>query len=159
MPRGGRRSGTVGKSFSNRSDMNDGRIVLPPKTVTGQTYGEAKTQLDAQRQTPMASAAVSNVPAPSGPPAPAGLPTMPAPQGPPPTGPLPGELPGLHLPTVNPTEHVMTGVPQGPGGGPEVMGQSPASAQTVGAFLAALAAQPGAPADIQALAAMTRSRS
>lgn len=117
MARGGRRSGSVGAHYKNRSDMNDGRIVLPPKTVTGQTYGEAKTQLDAQRQTPMASAAPSNVAAP----APAGMPPMAVPQGPVPV--MPGSVTPPHAPTERPGEHVMTGASSGPGAGPEVLGQ------------------------------------
>jgi hypothetical protein len=114
--RGGRRSGSVGKKYSNRSDMNDGRVVLPPSAVTGQTYGAAKQQLDAQRQTPMASAPAPSAPAPSAGPVPGAAP-MP---GPPPV--MPGEVTPINAPSLRPDEHPMTGASVGPGGGPEVLG-------------------------------------
>lgn len=37
-------------------------------------------------------------------------------------GPAPGQIPGLDTPTLRPDEPVTTGLPTGPGGGPDVLG-------------------------------------
>lgn len=54
MARGGRRTGTVGKSYSNRLDLNPAH-KLPVTTATGQGYGVAKQQAAAQAAVPEAS--------------------------------------------------------------------------------------------------------
>lgn len=124
MPRGGRRSGSTGKQYANRSDLNDGRVVLPPSAATGQTYGAAKQQLDAQRQSPMASApapapalAPANTPTPS-----AGAALAPLP-GPAPV--MPGEMQPLNAPSQRPNEPITAGLPIGAGPGPEVLTATP----------------------------------
>lgn len=54
MPRGGRRSGTPGKSYGNRSDLQKPR-PLPVTTAPGQAYGAATQQQQDQTAVPMAS--------------------------------------------------------------------------------------------------------
>lgn len=54
MARGGRRSGAVGKSYANRSDLNPAH-KLPVTTAPGQSYGEAGQQAAAQAAVPEAS--------------------------------------------------------------------------------------------------------
>lgn len=53
MPRGGPRSGRPGAQYSNRSDLQ-AAPRLAPVANQGQSYGTAKSQLDAQSQVPMA---------------------------------------------------------------------------------------------------------
>lgn len=53
MPRGGPRQGVPGKNYANRSDMNMGPRKLPVTAATGQAYGAAKTETDAQRAVPI----------------------------------------------------------------------------------------------------------
>lgn len=53
MPRGGPRSGRPGAQYSNRSDLQTAPR-LAPVANQGQSYGTAKSQLDAQSQVPMA---------------------------------------------------------------------------------------------------------
>lgn len=50
VPRGGRRSGAPGKAYPNRSDMTQA-----PRAASGQEYGKAKAQLDAQRAMPLSA--------------------------------------------------------------------------------------------------------
>lgn len=104
MPRGGRRTGTPGKTYSNRQDLNSNRSnVVPMMAAKGQQYGANKAQMDAQRAIPVAP-----------PPAPATAP----PVGP--VGPGAATAPGptltpLGAPTQRPGEPVTAGVPVGPG--------------------------------------------
>jgi hypothetical protein len=100
MPRGGRRNGKPGQAYSNRTDMNTSKIA----EYTGQQYGKATQQRDAQRAMP--------VQAPPGPPAPQ---TPQAAQAP---GPAPGSLGELLGPTARPDEPLTHGAPFGPGPGP-----------------------------------------
>lgn len=93
---GGVRQGTPGTPYANRSDLRQA-----PTAATGQPYGRAGQQIAAQRAVPL----------PSAPPAPAPQPGT-APAGPP---------PDLFRPTERPNEHVMTGLPVGPGAGPEAL--------------------------------------
>lgn len=108
MPRGGRRTGTPGKTYTNRADLNTNRGPVPMMAATGQAYGQRAEQMAAQRAMPVAA-----------PPAPAMAPP-PAPAGPPaggalaPSGPMPGEL-GFADPSGRPGEPVTAGVPVGPG--------------------------------------------
>lgn len=48
---GGTRTGTPGTAYTNRSDLNKPSTSIP-QTTTGQTYGTAKSQTDAQRAVP-----------------------------------------------------------------------------------------------------------
>lgn len=110
MPRGGKRTGTPGASYTNRSDLQTGSRPLPVTTAPSAQYGAATAQAAAQKQVPMASGPLPTAGAP------------PAPGGPPaPVGPLPGEVTPLDAPSENPGEHVMTGVAAGPGAGPEIL--------------------------------------
>src|SRR5947209_2200374 len=103
MPRGGRRQGTPGQNYGNRTDLAQSK--LPVQVVHDQPYGVAGQQEAAQQAIPMASS----------PPPTAGLPaTAPpvqgGPGGPPPgnpltqgvQGPLPGQLTPLTAPTQRP---------------------------------------------------------
>lgn len=122
MARGGKRTGTPGKSYSNRSDMNQ-----PIKVAPGQEYGEGKAMADAQRTIPLPNNVA--VPAPLSPAAAnVGGPGPPA---------LPGQSPFMR-PTERPMEPVTSGIPGGAGPGPEVlMSQGPAN-DDIGVRLRAL---------------------
>lgn len=118
--RGGRREGKVGTAYGNRSDLNSPK--LPVQTAPGQEYGAATAQANAQRALPMAGAptapgAASPVMAPGGNPQGAPPPVSGHPAG----LPSPGSLQPLDAPTDRPDEHMMTGVPAGPGPGPEAL--------------------------------------
>lgn len=100
MPRGGRRSGKPGATYTNRSDLN----AQPVRTAPGQTYGLATQQANAQRALPLpASPPVQASPAPAAPP----------------IAPEPGML---HAPTTRPNEPVTAGLPIGAGPGTEALG-------------------------------------
>ena len=107
MPRGGRRSGSAGKSYTNRTDLNTVR-TLPATAATGQPYGEAGKQLAAQKIVPMGT---TPVPAPAAPPAP--------------MGPGPGELTALNAPSERPNEPLTHGLSIGAGAGPEIFPAAP----------------------------------
>lgn len=98
--RGGRREGTPGAAYPNRSDM---RTPKPP-AYTGQSYGKAKAQADAQAIAPVGPPPTSNIPTPA---------AAPVPEGPP-----PGGLGDLFDPTARPNEPLTAGMPFGPGAGP-----------------------------------------
>lgn len=112
--RGGRRQGTPGASYQNRTDLN---AHQPVRTAPGQTYGVAAQQARSQQQMPL----------PGG--GPNAGPSMGSPMGSPSIGgggglgpgALPGSLGALHDPTGRPGEPVTHGLPTGPGGGPEVL--------------------------------------
>ncbi len=117
-PRGGRRNGSPGVAYQQRTDLNAPK-PLAPTAAPSQTYGVAAGQLRSQQQIPMA---------PSPPP---GL-SQPAPEGAgppgasqtPPAGPLPGAVP-FGGPTMRPNEPVTAGLPIGAGLGPSPMPQGP----------------------------------
>jgi hypothetical protein len=119
MPRGGRRTGTPGAQYSNRSDLQQGTRPMPVSTMTGQQYGQAAAQAAAQKAVPMAG-----TPLPPMPPGPPGAPPQtgaPAPDSnQPPAAPslTPADVPSLADPSARPTEHVMSGAPIGPGDTP-----------------------------------------
>lgn len=97
--RGGRRSGTPGKAYANRSDLT-GKATAAP------TYGDKAAAQASLQAVPMASGA-------SGGGAPPVVPT-----GPPP--PVPGALP-FNRPSDRPNEPLTAGLPIGAGPGPGVM--------------------------------------
>jgi hypothetical protein len=148
MPRGGRRTGTPGKAYSNRSDLN-----VPAQAASGQQYGMRGQQMAAQRALPVARPATDAVPSGGSPAAggPAGAGT--------PAGPLPGSLTPLDAPTQRPGEPVTTGLPVGAGAGPEALGplgqlESDNGAKDLAMYLPALefiASQPGATAQTRNL--------
>ena len=117
MPRngkGGAREGTVGQAYSNRTDLNGGK--MPISAATNQEYGEAGAQRAAQGVVPMGTPTVSTA-APQS--APEGL-SM-APMASPATPlPRPGSMPYLDA-TQRPDEPVTAGLPFGPGPGTEAM--------------------------------------
>lgn len=125
MPRGGRRSGQVGKPYPNRRDL---RTTQAPKAAPGQPYGEAKQQLDSQKQIPL-----SRTPAPGGPPvsstaAIAGM-----------VGGGGSPVPSLTAPSTRPNEPLTSGLKTGPGPGPEAL-NLPAQAPVDDQMLAVLRA-------------------
>ncbi len=117
MPRGkgGPVPGTVGKPYSNRTDLQSA-TPLPVKTATSQQYGERAQQQASQQALPLAPPGPATPPGqppptpPSGGPAQSGLPPV--------SG--PGILPFLH-PTNRPNEPVTAGLPTGAGPGPEAL--------------------------------------
>lgn len=100
MARGGRRAGTTGTHYPNRTDLR----TPSPGVPTGLPYGEHTELANAQRATPGAA------PAAAPPPAAAQAPI-----------PQPGSLPWMH-PTGRPNEPVQAGLASGPGPGPESLG-------------------------------------
>lgn len=129
MPRGGKRTGSPGTNYSNRSDLASPGIA----TYKGLPYG-GQTQLTQDQQA-----------VPVGPPPTPGA-GGPAPQAP--QGPTPGSLGALGAPSARPLEPVTHGLPSGPGGGPEVMPGAPNVAKDL---IARIAAQPLASPDLQKL--------
>lgn len=104
MPRGGRRRGTPGTAYAQRTDLNR---PVPVQAATGQPYGAAKAQLDAQRAVPVA-------PPPSPPQAAAG-PSQPA------GGPPPGGMGDFLRASERPGEPLTAGIASGAGPGPEAL--------------------------------------
>lgn len=100
MPRGGRRSGKVGKQYPNRADLS-----MLSQTAPSKQYGSRAAQersIDAL---------------PPGPP-----PSTPVPPGSPPAGPGGGGgLLPFNRPTDRPGEPLTHGLSTGPGMGPEVL--------------------------------------
>jgi hypothetical protein len=124
MPRGGKRDGKVGKAYSNRGDLNG--PTQPAKAPTGQTYGQAGAQMQAQKALPLpnvhqvavkrgADGRISGVDVPAA--------TPPEPTG----GPPPGSLGPLSAPTARPGEPLTNGIDSGPGAGAEAMGMDDGS--------------------------------
>ena len=82
--------------YSNRTDLQN----VAAKVATGQTYGVAKQQMDAQRAVPIGKS-------------PADVAAI--------QRPTPGSLGALTAPTQRPNEPITAGAPFGPGPGPEAM--------------------------------------
>jgi hypothetical protein len=148
-------------AYPNRSDLNaPGGGKLDLSAAPNQPYGQAGQQMNAQRAVPMGTPSV----APAAPPAASG-PTVPSPGAPLAQPPMtPDQVPSLSAPTARPNEPVTTGLPTGPGAGPEAVPMGPQAPPTntpsTGRdFLAGLAAQPGAPMAIRNLAAMAQPQS
>ena len=112
MARGGRRNGTPGKAYANRTDLQTGAKPLPVTTAPGQPYGASKAQQDAQAAVPMAGTPMPAVSAPAQPVAPW-------------DGPMAGEVTGLLAPSERPDEPVTHGLPIGAGGGTELFPSAP----------------------------------
>jgi len=110
MARGGRRRGTTGKPYPNRSDLRGPGTPDIPKSFQGQPYGAAGQQEQAQAAVP-ASAPASP---PVGPPGGGGGVS-------PPTVP-PGGFGAFTRGTERPDEPITAGLRSGPGPGPEALG-------------------------------------
>lgn len=103
MARGGRRQGTPGTPYSNRSDLRQ-----PIRTITGQQYGERAALENAQRAIPLPN--TTSVPTPAAPEQAPAAPPM-----------VPGALDFARA-SERPNEPVTAGLPTGPGPGPEILG-------------------------------------
>lgn len=143
--RGGRRAGTPGKAYSNRTDMNAVR-TLPAMAPTGLPYGEHKQLVDMQQTVAL--------PAAAGPPA---APSA-ADAAPSPPLPAPGGLGAFDRPSERPTEPVTAGSAHGPGPGLEALnlGGPALGGQTMAALLEQVAAASGS-TDLAQLAQKARS--
>lgn len=146
--RGGQRNGTPGTTYPNRTDLAQ-QPSLPARAATGQTYGKAQSQLQAQHDVPMRPAplplAAGPQPSLQGPGAANGSPSPAAP-GPSPIP--PGAFGDIHRPTERPNEPVTAGASLGPGPGPEAIAGNMATTariNSVSTVLAKAAAATGSP--------------
>ena len=94
----------MAKQYPNRSDLRNAGGKVAKQTATGQTYGEAKKQMDAQSAVPMAAA-----------------PTDTPPQI------MPGQLGAFNRPTERPDEPVTAGASFGAGPTPRTQFAVPTS--------------------------------
>lgn len=99
--RGGSRQGTPGTAYTNRTDLAENR--QPVRVPTGQPYGEAGRQEQAQQAMP--------------------LPDLSA---------MLSSLPGLTDESRRPDEPITAGLPTGPGPGPEALAAPPPDRSGVG---------------------------
>lgn len=125
--RGGRRVGTPGRNYVNRTDMQHGaRKPSTPRVAPAdihQPHGTQAGQIRSLQALPMGNAATTQ---PNG--ASSAAPPL-----------IPPDIPSILRPTENPNEPVTTGIPTGPGAGPEVLPAPPPGPDTsVGAFLQTL---------------------
>jgi hypothetical protein len=129
MPRsgkGGAREGSVGQAYSNRTDLNGGK--MPVTAAPNQGYGEAGAQRAAQSAVPMGTPSVSTA-SPQNAPQGVSAPFMSAPSAPLPSA---GSMPHLD-PTMRPDEPITAGAPYGPG--PDFITPPPMRlSQSLGAF-------------------------
>lgn len=142
MPRGGRRGGTQGAKYPNRSDLRTG--PLPMSAPQGLPYGDRQKLIAAQRAVPMGPAPTPGVATPAPTQAPA---------------PVPGANP-LIAPTNRPSEPITAGLPMGPGPGPEAItgvGQAGMNASNVANLLTSMAQIPGAGSELGNLAQYAQS--
>lgn len=97
MPRkhGGRRTGTPGVAYPQRTDLNQ-----PVQVAAGQPYGARQEQVAAQKAVPL----------PAAPPVPV-----------PPPSPAPGSFGSFLRPTEKPSEPLTAGLPFGAGPGTEAV--------------------------------------
>lgn len=124
MPRGGRRAGSPGGSYSNRTDLAQQQNKVPSMVAPGQPYGARKAELDAQKTLPIASS--PNVtPMPQ---APSPQPAQGGGQGPSSLGQLlssvgPGLDQDLYRQSERPDEPVTHGADLGPGADSSILPQ------------------------------------
>ena len=124
MARGGKRVGTVGRGYSNRSDLQRGpRKPDTPRVApasSSQPHGTQAAQLRSLQALPSAPAAPVEVNAPpangtgAAPPAPEGI--------------APGSLPALDRPTERAGEPLTAGINSGMGPGAEALPPPPPTA-------------------------------
>lgn len=155
--RGGQRQGSPGQPYGNRTDLSGGGKPVPNQTAPGQPYGAAAAEAAGMRAVPVSQPAGPPTGAPVPTSAPNASPDLPAQ---PPAGnqKFPGELPWLH-PTNRPHEPVTSGLPTGPGPGPEALQGIGALARqqsdesgSLKQLLGSMAAAPGASSAIRDLA-------
>lgn len=89
MARGGRRTGRPGVSYNNRTDLQGAQ---PVRAATGQPYGQAQAQQQAQRAVPLPQQEF-----------------------------VPPNFGAFDRPTEMPHEPVTAGLPVGAGPGPEIL--------------------------------------
>lgn len=106
----------MAKDYPNRSDLRGGKV--PKQTTTGQTYGQATQQMQAQSAVPMGQA-------------PTDKPVV-----------APGSLGAFNRPTERPMEPVTAGASFGPGLTPSTQFRVPTSDPVVTELRAMLAAYP-----------------
>lgn len=147
MARGGRRAGSRGGSYANRSDL---RAALPLNAPEGLPYGERQQLLAAQRAVPMAPAPTTRAATAPGP--------VPSTAGPGVPTPVPGAAGAFLRPTERPHEPVTAGMALGPGPGPEALGPltRPGGGSSVSGLLQSLAGSPNATPEVQALASYSQ---
>lgn len=117
MPRkgkGGKRQGSTGKNYPNRTDMANGPRKLPLDNA-GLPYGQATALNRAQQGTPNLQQPVPAMPGAAA----VGQAQIAPPVSALPTGPPP---PALNDPTQNPNEPVTSGIDMGPGVGSSALG-------------------------------------
>lgn len=88
-------------AYANRSDLQNPANKVARQVATGQTYGKAKEQMEAQRAVPMGAA-------------PTDVPQM--------QRPVPGTLGALTRRSERPMEPITAGAPFGAGPGPAAVG-------------------------------------
>lgn len=115
MARGGKRQGTPGKAYANRSDLQ------AAKAPTGLPYGEHKALIDAQHAIPLPETPTGAAPVPTST-----------------TGAAPAALGDFARPTERPTEPTTAGLSLGPGPGPEALNTVGPAVDNVGQQLRAL---------------------
>ena len=108
MPRGGRRAGTPGKAYANRTDLNGPQA---PANYAGPSvpYGTGAELTRAQQQVPVSG------------PQPPGPTQGPAPAGPSMQVPNPGTWGDFTRDSEHPDRPLTHGLSRGPGAGPEVL--------------------------------------
>ena len=161
--KGGNVQGTVGKPYSNRTDLQGAE---PITSAPGQEYGQRSQQRAAQRAVPLAP---PPTPGPAAAPAgPAAAPQGGAPAPPSTLTPLSGPPPADHQglvsflhPTARPQEPITAGMASGPGPGPEILGGVGAAAAngaveqgTLKSLLGSLANGPASSTALRDLAAV-----
>lgn len=107
--RGGQRQGQPGKTYSNRTDLSTGARKALTQTGPSPQYGEGVKREASLAAVPLSPPAAPVTP-PSGAAAGGGFP-------------MPGSLGPIDAPTNRPDEPVTTGLPTGPGAGPEILAQ------------------------------------
>ena len=130
MARGGMRTGTPGRAYTNRTDLHQ-----PVKAAPGGEYGSVTALKGGQKVIPL-----PNAQAPAPPSAPAPTPPAGAGGG---AAVEPGSL-GFDAPTQRPGEPVTAGLPIGPGPGPEALNLPNDSATTAAQLRTMYATVPAA---------------
>lgn len=134
MPRGGRRAGRPGAKYENRTDLALAPRTAPIARIPGQGYGEQAAQVSAQQAVPT------------------GVPATPTPA----PRPAPDIMGRLTAPTERPDEPVQTGLPTGPGPGPEALGMQYGEPSRLAPYVAILELAASRPSSSPALRQFVR---